>query len=90
VDYVVKKPWVRQASVSFANSPSAYMTNTPCDIIIVILYQGSVVEQGNAQEVIRNPQHTYTKLLISSIPIPDPDIRWEERLKIPEEFSAHE
>ena len=60
-----------------------------CDDI-VILYRGDVVEQGNAQEVIRNPQHAYTKLLISSIPIPDPDIRWEERLKIPEELSAHE
>lgn len=52
-----------------------------CDDII-ILYQGEVVEQGNAQEVINNPQHEYTQLLIQSIPIPDPDARWQDRLQI--------
>lgn len=50
---------------------------------IVILYQGEVVEQGNAQQVIRDPQHEYTQLLIRSIPIPDPDLRWKDRLEIP-------
>ena len=44
---------------------------------ICILYQGSVVERGDTQQVIDNPQHEYSKLLISSIPIPDPDVRWD-------------
>src|SRR5260221_13385264 len=41
---------------------------------ICILYQGSVVEQGPAQAVIDNPQHRYSRLLVSSIPLPDPTV----------------
>ena len=43
---------------------------------IYILYRGSVAEVGNVEKVIKNPQHPYTRLLVSSIPLPDPDIRW--------------
>lgn len=43
---------------------------------IVILYRGSIVESGPTRQVIDNPQHSYTRLLISSIPVPDPDVRW--------------
>jgi peptide/nickel transport system ATP-binding protein len=56
-----------------------------CDDII-ILYRGEVVEQGNAQAVISNPQHSYTRLLVDSIPIPDPDIRWKDRLELTQEI----
>lgn len=48
---------------------------------IFVLYRGSVMEHGGIDEVIQKPQHPYTQLLINSIPIPDPDIRWEGRLK---------
>jgi peptide/nickel transport system ATP-binding protein len=51
-----------------------------CDDMM-ILYRGEVVEQGSTKEVIHNPQHDYTRLLIDSIPIPDPDIRWQGRLE---------
>jgi ABC-type oligopeptide transport system ATPase subunit len=44
---------------------------------ICILYQGSIVERGDTQQVIDDPQHEYSKLLISSIPVPDPDVTWE-------------
>ncbi|MGW5362622.1 ABC transporter ATP-binding protein [Actinopolymorpha pittospori] len=44
---------------------------------ICILYQGSIVERGDTREVIDNPRHEYSQLLISSIPIPDPDVKWE-------------
>jgi ABC-type oligopeptide transport system ATPase subunit len=27
--------------------------------------------------VIDDPQHDYSKLLISSIPVPDPDVTWD-------------
>ncbi len=37
------------------------------------------MENGNVDNVIQNPQHPYTQLLVSSIPVPDPDIRWEGR-----------
>lgn len=50
---------------------------------IFIMNKGEVMEKGNAQEVIDQPQHPYTQLLISSIPIPDPDLQWEGRLELP-------
>jgi len=43
---------------------------------IYLLYQGSIAERGNTQRVIENPQHPYVQLLIDSIPVPDPTIRW--------------
>ncbi|MCB0123714.1 MAG: ABC transporter ATP-binding protein, partial [Caldilineaceae bacterium] len=43
---------------------------------IYILYRGAVAEMGSVDQVIKDPQHPYTRLLISSIPLPDPDIHW--------------
>ncbi|GAB3077481.1 ABC transporter ATP-binding protein [Pedococcus soli] len=37
---------------------------------ILVLSQGRVVEQGNALEVIRNPQDAYTRTLLDAIPNP--------------------
>lgn len=50
---------------------------------LFILYRGRVVEVGDATSVIQHPQHPYTQLLISSIPRPDPDKRWQGRVEIP-------
>jgi oligopeptide/dipeptide ABC transporter ATP-binding protein len=44
--------------------------------IIVILYQGCVAEVGDIELVIKNPQHPYTQLLVASIPLPNPELRW--------------
>jgi len=44
---------------------------------ILVLYRGRVVESGDAQKVIERPEHPYTRLLISSVPVPDPRVRWE-------------
>ena len=46
-----------------------------CDSIVV-LYRGRAVEAGSIEQVIRDPQHPYTRLLVDSIPLPDPDARW--------------
>lgn len=35
---------------------------------IVVMYLGKVMERGNTREVIRNPQHPYTKSLLRAIP----------------------
>jgi peptide/nickel transport system ATP-binding protein len=43
---------------------------------IVVLYRGAVMEAGNVDDVIKNPQHPYTRLLIDSIPWPDLNRRW--------------
>jgi oligopeptide/dipeptide ABC transporter ATP-binding protein len=43
---------------------------------ILMLYQGSMVELGSVDKVIKDPRHPYTQLLVSSIPLPDPKKRW--------------
>ena len=43
---------------------------------IYIMYRGSVAEVGSVKKVIKDPQHPYTRLLVSSIPLPDPDHHW--------------
>jgi peptide/nickel transport system ATP-binding protein len=43
---------------------------------IIVLHRGSVVEQGDPEQIVKRPQHPYTQLLISSIPLPDPDRGW--------------
>src|SRR5258707_912767 len=42
---------------------------------IIVLYRGCVAEVGDVDLVIKNPQHPYSRLLISSIPTPDFDDR---------------
>lgn len=39
---------------------------------IAVMYLGKIVELGNADDVFYNPQHPYTKALISAVPVPDP------------------
>lgn len=43
---------------------------------ILIMYAGTMVEAGSVEKVIRFPQHPYTQLLVSSIPVPDKRRRW--------------
>ena len=43
---------------------------------IFVLHRGDVVESGDPEQVVKRPQHPYTQLLISSIPLPDPDRPW--------------
>ena len=44
---------------------------------VIVLYRGAVAEAGSADLVVQHPEHPYTRLLVSSIPLPDPDIEWE-------------
>jgi len=50
-----------------------------CDRIAV-MYRGRIAELGNAEEVIRNPLHPYTRLLMAAIPPLRPDRAWGEDL----------
>ncbi|MCP4383558.1 MAG: ABC transporter ATP-binding protein [Hyphomicrobiales bacterium] len=45
---------------------------------IIVLYRGAVMEAGDVDAVIKDPQHPYTRLLVDSIPWPDLDQRWGE------------
>jgi peptide/nickel transport system ATP-binding protein len=48
-----------------------------CDRI-GIMYRGQFVEEGASQEIFNNPQHIYTKRLISAIPNVDPRKKQEQ------------
>lgn len=39
---------------------------------IAVMYLGNIVEIGDAEEVYNNPQHPYSKALLSAVPEPDP------------------
>ncbi|MCA9895913.1 MAG: ABC transporter ATP-binding protein [Anaerolineae bacterium] len=52
---------------------------------IMLLYQGTVSEIGNATDVIDSPKHPYVQLLVDSVPKPDPNIRWEGEIVLPPE-----
>lgn len=49
---------------------------------IMIIYSGRILERGPTEDVIKNPLHPYTKMLITSIPVPDPNKRWQDRVVI--------
>jgi oligopeptide/dipeptide ABC transporter ATP-binding protein len=39
---------------------------------IAVMYLGKIVETGEAEDVFQKPLHPYTQILLSSIPVPDP------------------
>jgi oligopeptide transport system ATP-binding protein len=40
-----------------------------------VMYLGRIVEMGDTHRLFSNPQHPYTKALLSAIPVPDPDYK---------------
>jgi len=52
---------------------------------IYVLYQGGVAESGKTRNVIETPRHPYVQLLVNSIPVPDPLVKWDEMMEIPTE-----
>ena len=38
---------------------------------IAVMYLGQLVEVGPAEDVVRTPQHPYTRALLASVPVPD-------------------
>lgn len=56
---------------------------------ILVMYLGSVVEMADRDDLFKNPQHPYTKQLISAVPIPDPEIeKNRKRLRLKGELAS--
>lgn len=49
---------------------------------IIVLYQGRIMERGKTEAVTGDPHHPYAQLLMSSVPVPDPNRRWKEDLAV--------
>ncbi|GJM19249.1 MAG: peptide ABC transporter ATP-binding protein [Phycisphaeraceae bacterium] len=39
---------------------------------LAVMYQGKIVEEGPRERIITDPQHAYTRSLLSAVPEPDP------------------
>ncbi len=42
---------------------------------LAVMYLGRIVEIGPTAQVLRNPQHPYTRALLSVVPVPNPRLR---------------
>ncbi|MEM1445726.1 MAG: ATP-binding cassette domain-containing protein [Planctomycetota bacterium] len=60
-----------------------------CDAVLV-MRRARIVEMGPTEQVWQNPQHRYTRSLLSAIPQPDPDLTFEpeDLSDVPEEQLA--
>jgi peptide/nickel transport system ATP-binding protein len=47
---------------------------------IAVMHDGRIVEQGSTDQILRNPQDSYTKTLIAAVPVPDPTEQRQRRL----------
>jgi oligopeptide/dipeptide ABC transporter ATP-binding protein len=42
---------------------------------VLVMYLGRVVEEGPTEEVFRRPRHPYTRMLLESVPLLDPELQ---------------
>lgn len=42
---------------------------------VAVMYLGEIVEIGAREDIFSNPQHPYTRRLLSAVPVPDPSTR---------------
>lgn len=47
---------------------------------IAVMLRGWLVELGSVQQVLGNPLHPYTQTLKESLPEPDPERKWKDRI----------
>lgn len=55
---------------------------------IGVMYLGSLVELSPSNSLYKKPLHPYTQTLISAIPIPDPSVKSENRIKLEGEIPS--
>jgi peptide/nickel transport system ATP-binding protein len=55
---------------------------------VAVMYLGEIVEIGPRASVFNDPQHEYTRKLMSAVPVPDPDRRGTKRAISVEELKS--
>ena len=53
---------------------------------VAVMYRGKVVELGTPDAVYGDPVHSYTKSLISAVPVADPDYKKTEKIDMDESY----
>ncbi|MFA5923391.1 MAG: hypothetical protein WC856_19235 [Methylococcaceae bacterium] len=51
-------------AIVFAGKPDLLITDE-----IAVMYQGKIIEHGSIEQLLSQPEHTYTKKLLDAVPV---------------------
>ena len=57
---------------------------------IMVMHKGQIVEHGDADQIMQNPQNPYTQKLLASLPVPDPREQRKHREHLHELLAAQQ
>ena len=49
---------------------------------VIVMYLGKICEVGHPDNIFKQPAHPYTSALLAAIPVPDPNVRPDERSQV--------
>jgi oligopeptide/dipeptide ABC transporter ATP-binding protein len=49
---------------------------------VIVMYLGKICEVGHPDAIFKQPAHPYTSALLAAIPVPDPDVRPDQRTQV--------